>query len=121
MWRIFLRGLMSKPVRIRSDVAARVDVLAASERRSFANMVEVLLLQSLGGAVLTERGEVLRGNEPTPVGSAPTGGSVDLPRSVSAVSVPPAVHDVPVERLPDSGCGFDTPRGTKCKLCGKVH
>lgn len=38
---------MSKPVRIRDDVAARVAVVAEGERRSLANMVEVLLLASL--------------------------------------------------------------------------
>lgn len=44
-------------------------------------------------------------------------------RSVTAPSVQPVVHDVRMDASPVDkvGCGFDTPRGTKCKLCGKVH
>lgn len=63
-----------------------------------------------------------RGVEP------PAGGALRSPadtssRSVSA-SVAPVVRDVPMQSgrpLRDGTCGFDTPRGTKCKLCGKVH
>ncbi len=49
---------MSKPVRIREHVASRIDVLAESESRSFANMVEVLL-----EGALEARGNVRRNDE----------------------------------------------------------
>ena len=100
---------MGRPVRIRQDVAVRVEGLASVEKRSFANMVEVLLLGALDGeeerplpypsksdgnqmvpdawerTVLTERGEVLRGNESDAGVSAPLAPPADLPRSVSVV------------------------------------
>ena len=42
--------------------------------------------------------------------------------SPRSVTVPPVVRDVAVERSSSrNGCGFDTPKGTKCKLCGSVH
>lgn len=75
---------VSRPVRIRPDVAARVELVADGERRSFANMVEVLLL-----AALTERGrdESASGTDPGTPGVRLRGTAVqapDTPRSVSA-------------------------------------
>ena len=83
-------------MRIRGDVAAQIEVLAGSERRPFANMVEVLLL-----AALTERG----GNSPErrrveSVGSTPT---TAPPRSVSAARTSYCVHKVPFNK--------------KCEVC----
>lgn len=116
---------MSKPVRIRGDVVAQVQAVADGERRSLANMVEVLLL-----AALTERGESVASG-----GSArrASGDVTGRPRSVSAddggnprqVFGPSAV-DATVTKmrdlaLRDGKCGADVARGTKCKLCGKVH
>lgn len=86
--------MSTRQVRVSADVAVRVGVLADREKRSFANMVDVLLLQALEGAVLTERdtaGPVARAQgtgrefgDCAPLGHAPAS------RSVSAVSVPPA-------------------------------
>jgi len=68
---------VSKPVRIREFVAAPVAERAASENRSFANMVEVLLL-----AALTERGQ--RTNGALESGGADSTTPSSVPRSVSA-------------------------------------
>ena len=38
---------MSRPVRIREHLAAEIELLAKEERRSLANMVEILLEQAL--------------------------------------------------------------------------
>lgn len=67
---------MSRPVRIRPDVAAQVELVADGERRSFANMVEVLLL-----AALNERDAVR-----DTVGSHPAGGGSELEARGVAVS-----------------------------------
>lgn len=101
---------MSKPVRIREDVAAQVEVRAAAETRSFANMVEVLLLSALGSRMTVE-------HVVSPI----------APRAPEPESVPPVAHDVPMRQqarnlaLRDGKCSADVARGTKCKLCGKVH
>ena len=88
---------MSRPVRLRAAVADRVVTLAASERRSFANMVEVLLLAALEDGGLAERGERV------------TGGLVD---DAWVASTP---------RSASPKCSADAPRGMRCKLCGEVH
>jgi hypothetical protein len=77
-------------------------------------------------AVVTERSAAVVDSGPVvQVGegqaSAQGRGEDDRPgRSVTAV--PSVVHDVGMETsVRRVGCGFDTPKGTKCKLCGKEH
>lgn len=100
---------MSQPVRIKSDVAARVNERAVEERRSFANMVEVLLLEALGGAALTER---------------PVAGASSAGRSVTA-AVSRVVHDVPMrphmrKDRPALQCDGRVVVGEVCSVCGGV-
>ena len=94
---------MSKPVRIKDYVAVRVEEVASVERRSFANMVEVLLL-----AALSER--VAVGDRDAEMSQPPARSvSADPSATIGAVGTSRNV------------CAADTPRGVKCKLCGKVH
>ncbi len=101
---------MSKQVRLSDDLAARVGGVAELERRSFANMVEVLLLAALAG-----RGPVV-----------PKRPAVSTAWEASG-SVQAAVHDVQMHTkardlaIKDGKCSADVAYGTKCKLCGKVH
>ena len=84
---------MGRPVRIRQDVAVRVEGLASVEKRSFANMVEVLLLGALdvdGAGPVRPRsssGEERRHDKAEAAGSIPASGDVPanprMPRSVS--------------------------------------
>lgn len=103
---------------------------AERESRSVSNMAEVLL-----EAALTERGGGGSGERRSPVVDAEVAipEPKAAPRSVSSadtVAVPPAVHDEGMQNtyaaasrmaLRDGRCGADVARGTKCKLCGKVH
>ena len=105
---------MSRSVRIRGDVAARIEALADAERRPFANAVEVLLL-----AALTERGVPA----PSPSAGTPVReGVADLPRSVTA-AVPSVAHDVPMRahmRLDRRAieCKNRVAAGEVCQVCG---
>lgn len=87
---------MSKPVRIRQDVIDRVGAAAESERRSLANMVEVLLLAALAergvkaAVVSPDGGEGQNGTREglTPSSAAPRSVSADPPATVLSVARP---------------------------------
>ena len=125
---------MSKPVRIRDHVAGRVEVFAASERRAFANMVEVLLEdaldrrvavlegQSVKRSVLTERGSA-DGTQGDPAAASPRAHETKPPRSVSA-DVAATIPGVTVVRphmrkdRPAIECGERVLPGSVCGVCG---
>ena len=75
-------------------------------------MQREIVYRLFDGAVTGDGGEGVRVARVADPGVAP---------AVTAAVVPVA-HDVRVEDVGRrAGCGFDTPKGTKCKLCGKVH
>ena len=95
---------MSKPVRIRGDVAARVEAVALVERRPFANMVEVLLL-----AALTERD-----------GPDPERGHMRAGVSQQASAASPSIQRTPsrsVRAARTSYCVHKVPFNKKCEVC----
>ncbi len=113
-------------LRLTEDEHSRLQEWAFGSRRSLQREIVFRLFDG----ALTERAVQPRNMT----------GDVHLsvpPVSVSA-SVQPSAHDVPVERvaaprswslpsgkagapLRDGKCSADVARGTKCKLCGKVH
>ena len=113
---------MSKPVRIKDFVADRVEEVASSERRSFANMVEVLLLAALAGrdGAVAKVPEVVAVQDGKSQEVLPTG-RASRPASV----VPAAVHDVPMrphmkKHRPAVECPARVPAGGVCPECGAV-
>jgi hypothetical protein len=126
--------------RIDTDLTDALKAEAAAEHRSVANMLELVLRERY--SVLTEREDRGLGESrafgqkaASPVGletqterkPAPAGpgtvAQVDSSRSVSADR--PVAHDVHAAARQlasrNGKCGADVARGTKCKLCGKVH
>jgi len=109
---------MSKQVRLSKDVSVRVDALAVSERRSFANMVEVLLLGALDGGLAGAGGTVggnagrerLRSSE-----------AVAAPMRGSAPPVPasPSVRAHMKKHRPAVQCATLVDEG-ECPDCGTI-
>jgi hypothetical protein len=113
-WWLWWYGAATVPtvsLRLSDAEHARLREWAFGARRSLQREIVFRLFD---GAVVTERGVTV---PPAGSGKPLREGVADLPRSVTAV--PSVVHDVQMQRR--VGCGFDTPKGTKCKLCGKEH
>lgn len=112
---------MSRPVRIRGFLAGEVEAAALSERRSFANMVEVLLLAALEGRA------PVRGGGVEAVRPAAVAAAVDPDAGVRPSSaVQAGVHDVRMPRAhmradrPATECATRVLAGTTCPDCGKM-
>ena len=84
---------MSRPVRIRGDVVAQVEAVALGERRSLANMVEVLLLAALAGRDQGAEGSGRQAGLSRAVVSG-VGGSTESHSSPAPSSSRPASADV---------------------------
>jgi hypothetical protein len=123
---------MSRPVRVQGGVAVRVEALAGVERRSFANMVEVLLLEALEGRGVSGVGV---GGTKTPPAEPPRPSSASEPAPVSVVSAAdagrvaaslsarggarpdPKVKGKGGGRSVGAMCEHRVPAGSFCKRC----
>ncbi len=48
-------GIKIKPLRLKKDIILKIEEMAARENRTFNNMVETILLESIEDQVLQER------------------------------------------------------------------
>ena len=116
---------MSKQVRLSKDVSVRVDALAVSERRSFANMVEVLLLGALDGGLAERdqgRREVAAGlGAAVPAVSGGSGSTAPLSSSgdSSPRSASPSVRAHMKKHRPAVQCATLVEAG-ECPDCGTI-
>jgi hypothetical protein len=94
---------------------------AGEQGRSMANMLERLLADRYRrGAVLVERDQGAEGSNGrlgSAVASVPLGGGSTEPLPSPALSSSRSASAVPA----DGRCTMNTPKGVKCKFCGKVH
>jgi len=116
---------VGRPVRIRQDVAVRVEGLASVEKRSFANMVEVLLLGALDGGLAERdqgRREVAAGlGAAVPAVSGGSGSTAPLSSSgdSSPRSASPSVRAHMKKHRPAVQCPTLIDEG-ECPDCGTI-